>query len=77
MSNEPKHTATEREYLQEIGVRIRKKRNELKMSFPKLSELTNIEQSNLWRIEMGKNNFRILTIEAIAKAFGCKKSDLL
>lgn len=67
----------EHEYLREIGIRIRKKRNELKMSFPKLSELSGVDESNLWRIEMGQRNFRILTLEAIAKALNCTKEDLL
>lgn len=53
-------------FLKEMGRKIKGARVAKKLSYPKLSELTGIDMSNLWFIEQGRRNVHLLTLKSIA-----------
>ena len=54
------------QYLIDMGKRIRQERKSKKMSLETLSELTQIDLSNLSFLERGMRNTHILSLKAIA-----------
>jgi transcriptional regulator with XRE-family HTH domain len=56
------------DYLQKIGVRIKTLRKKRGMTQQELAFLCNFEKSNMSRIEKGKTNPTILTLQKISKA---------
>lgn len=64
-------------YLIDIGKKIRTARKSKKLSIKKLAALCKIDHSGLWRIEVGRKNVRILTLQTIAKALKMNIKDFL
>jgi transcriptional regulator with XRE-family HTH domain len=65
------------DYLQKIGVRIKTLRKKKGMTQQELAFLCNFEKSNMSRIEKGKTNPTILTLQKISKALKVPIEDLL
>jgi transcriptional regulator with XRE-family HTH domain len=65
------------DYLQKIGVRIKTLRKKKGMTQQELAFLCNFEKSNMSRIEKGKTNPTILTLQKISKALKVPLEDLL
>jgi transcriptional regulator with XRE-family HTH domain len=65
------------DYLQKIGVRIKTLRKKRGMTQQELAFLCNFEKSNMSRIEKGKTNPTILTLQKISKALKVPLEDLL
>lgn len=65
------------QYLKEMGARIKALRKARKMSLPQLSRVCKTDTSNLWRVENGEKNSRILTLIGIAEALGVEITDFL
>lgn len=55
-------------FLKEMGKRIRAIRKAKKVSLRQLEKLTDIDDVNLMRIEHGRKNSHILTLNSIANA---------
>lgn len=55
-----------------IGIRIAELRRERGLTQDVLAELTGIRRPHISRIEMGKYSVGLDTLEAIAKALGCR-----
>lgn len=53
-------------FLKEMGAKIKAVRKAKKISLRELERLTDIDMSNLCRIENGKKNSHILTLKSIA-----------
>lgn len=53
-------------FLKEVGRKIKEARKAKNLSYPKLSQLTGIDMSNLWFIEQGRRNVHLLTLKSIA-----------
>lgn len=66
-----------KDFLIEMGRKIKSARTERKLSLPKLSKLCNTDMSNLWFIEQGKRNVHILTLKSIADVFNMDIKDFL
>lgn len=60
-----------------IGLRIRQLREEQGWSMDELCLECEMEKTQLFRIETGKNNITISTLAVIAKALGVTVSELL
>lgn len=60
-----------------IGERIRKARNERKMSQAELAEKANLSLSHISDIEKGKKQPKVLTLVHIAEALGVSTDSLL
>ena len=56
----------------EIAYRILELRKNKGLSQAELAKKVGTKQSNIARIEAGKQNFSISTLEKIAKVFGCE-----
>lgn len=65
------------DYLQKIGVRIKTLRKKRGMTQQELAFLCNFEKSNMSRIEKGKTNPTILTLQKISKALKVPIEDLI
>lgn len=65
------------EFLQKMGEKIKKARLAKKLSIAKLAALTKTDMSNLWTIEKGTRNVRVLTLKAIADALNIDIRELL
>ncbi len=59
-----------------IGIAIHKRRTEIGMSQEELGLLIGLDQGYVSRIEKGKMNLTLDTIEAICKALDCEVGEL-
>lgn len=60
-----------------LGAAIRARRKALHFSQEALADAAEIDRSHMGKIERGERNVTFLNIVRIAKAVGCKPSDLL
>ncbi|WP_394701360.1 helix-turn-helix domain-containing protein [uncultured Propionivibrio sp.] len=60
-----------------LGQSVRAKRLALAMSQEALADSAEIDRSHMGKIERGERNVTILNIVRIARAIGCKPSELL
>lgn len=60
-----------------LGRAVRVRRQELKMSQEALADVAGVDRSHMGKIERGERNVTILNILKIAKALGCRASELL
>lgn len=60
-----------------VGKKIREVRESKNLSQQALADMCNFEKSNMSRIEAGKNNLTLKTLEKIANGLGVKIKDLL
>lgn len=67
----------DKEYLTELGRKIKTARTLNKVSLRKLSVLCKTDMSNLWYIENGQRNARLLTLKSIADVFNMDVKDFL
>lgn len=67
----------ENELLYKLGQRIKKLRNDRSLTLRELEALTNINNSDLSKIESGYINPRILTLYKISRAFDMTLSQLV
>lgn len=63
--------------MRSLGLKISRKRVELKLTQAGLSRGANVDRSQLAEIEQGKANVKIGTLRAIARALRITTSDLL
>lgn len=63
--------------LKEIGLCVRRLRDDRKLSLLELSDLVDMERSNIVRIEKGRTNFTIGTLVRIANALNVPLQELL
>ena len=54
-------------FLIEMGAKIKARRKELKISYPKMSKLCQTDMSNYWFVENGRRNIHILLLKRIAE----------
>jgi transcriptional regulator with XRE-family HTH domain len=66
-----------REILVRIGANIARIRKKKKLTLREVSDLTDIEISNLIPIEKGRRNVTVLTLDKIAGALGVEIKDFL
>jgi len=62
--------------LVKFGEAVRARRKELQFSQEALADAADIDRSHMGKIERGERNVTFLNIVRIAKAVGCKPSDL-
>ena len=67
----------EEKFLSMLGSRIKKARLEKNLSQVKLAELCNFEKASMSRIESGRTNVTILTLQKISSALGVPPYTLL
>lgn len=67
----------EKEFLQRLGKKIRKLRNERVWTLVDLEAQTNIDAGDLSKLELGYTNSKILTLYKISQAFGITIDKLL
>ena len=67
----------EQEYLKEMGAKIKATRKARKMSLAEMSRRCKTDTSNLWRVENGEKNTRILTLRSVAAVLGVEIKDFL
>lgn len=67
----------EKEFLSKLGQRIRKLRNEKEWTLFDLATLTDIDTSDLSKLELGYINSTIFTLYKISQAFGISISELV
>ena len=67
----------ENEFLSKLGRRIRKLRTEKTWTLADLEAATNIDLSDLSKLELGYTNVKILTLYKVSQALGIKVSDLV
>ncbi|AYL17496.1 MULTISPECIES: helix-turn-helix domain-containing protein [Pseudomonas] len=60
-----------------LGAAIRARRKAMGLSQEALSDAAEIDRSHMGKIERGERNITFLNIVKIAKAVGCRPSDLL
>jgi transcriptional regulator with XRE-family HTH domain len=63
--------------LKRLGEAVRAARKERGMSQEALADAAGIDRSHMGKIERGERNVTLLNVTRIAKAIGCKASDLL
>ena len=63
--------------LRRLGDAVRAARKERGMSQEALADAAGIDRSHMGKIERGERNVTLLNVTRIAKAIGCKASDLL
>jgi len=63
--------------LAEVGSKIKKIRTEKKLSQNDLAILCNFEKASMSRIEAGKTNITLLTLQKISDALKVRVADLL
>lgn len=66
-----------KEYLIQIGCKIKSARKARKLTLQALERSSGIDLSNLWFIENGKRNIHILTLKAIADVLNMDVKDFL
>jgi ribosome-binding protein aMBF1 (putative translation factor) len=67
----------DKEYLRFVGMNIRKKRDQLKISQQELADNSNIAKSTVQRIEKGELNPSITILKHISDALNIDVSELL
>jgi transcriptional regulator with XRE-family HTH domain len=65
------------EYIIAFGLHVKKLRESKKLSREKLSALSDIETMQIYRIETGRINTTISTLQAVAKALNVPPKKLL
>lgn len=60
-----------------LGEVVRARRKALNLSQEALADAAGIDRSHMGKIERGERNVTLLNVVRIAKAVGCKPSDLL
>lgn len=63
--------------LERLGEAVRGARKARGMSQETLADAAGIDRSHMGKIERGERNVTLLNLARIAKAMGCKPSDLL
>lgn len=63
--------------LKRLGEAVRAARKARGMSQEALADAAGIDRSHMGKIERGERNVTLLNLTRIAKAIGCKPSDLL
>ena len=63
--------------LERLGEAVRAARKARALSQEALADAAGIDRSHMGKIERGERNVTLLNIVRIAKAMGCKPSDLL
>lgn len=63
--------------LARLGPHIRERRIALNLSQEALADASGIDRSHMGKIERGERNVTILNLARIAKALGCKLSDVV
>lgn len=63
--------------LKRLGEAVRAARKARGMSQETLADAAGIDRSHMGKIERGERNVTLLNVTRIAKAIGCKASDLL
>lgn len=63
--------------LKRLGDAVRAARKALALSQEALADAAGIDRSHMGKIERGERNVTLLNVARIAKAIGCKPSDLL
>ena len=63
--------------LKRLGDAVRAARKERGLSQEALADAAGIDRSHMGKIERGERNVTLLNVARIAKAIGCKPSDLL
>lgn len=63
--------------LKRLGEAVRAARKARGMSQETLADAAGIDRSHMGKIERGERNVTLLNLTRIAKAMGCKASDLL
>ena len=63
--------------LKRLGEAVRAARKARALSQEALADAAGIDRSHMGKIERGERNVTLLNITRIAKAMGCKPSDLL
>ncbi len=66
-----------KEYLKAIGMEVRVARIRKGLSTPQLAKLTGLSKAAINELELGKNNFQILTLKRIADVLEIPVSDFL
>jgi transcriptional regulator with XRE-family HTH domain len=66
----------EKKFLATVGGRIRKLRTKKGLSLSELAYMCDFEKASLSRIELGKTNTTILTLNKISKALNVDISEL-
>lgn len=66
-----------KEYLQEIGRKVREIRRSKGISMRKLATMIPLHKSTISEIERGKINHKILTLRLLADTFGVDVKDFL
>lgn len=67
----------EKDIYSAVAKRIKALRKKKSLSQDKLAELAKLDRAHLFRIESGKGNATLRTLEAIAHALGVKVRDLV
>lgn len=63
--------------LRRLGEAVRAARKERGLSQEALADAAGIDRSHMGKIERGERNVTLLNVARVAKAMGCKPSDLL
>jgi transcriptional regulator with XRE-family HTH domain len=63
--------------LKRLGDAVRASRKTLGLSQEALADAAGIDRAHMGKIERGERNVTLLNVARIAKAIGCKPSDLL
>ncbi|MCD7977781.1 MAG: helix-turn-helix domain-containing protein [Tannerellaceae bacterium] len=72
-----KYTPEERDFLKQIGERIKYHRLQVKLSQEKLAFASDLDRTYIGSVERGERNIAIINLQKIAKALNVKLSDLL
>lgn len=65
------------ETLKRLGDAVRAARKERALSQEALADAADLDRSHMGKIERGERNVTLLNVVRIAKAIGCKPSELL
>ena len=60
-----------------LGLALRKRRNQCKLSQEKLAELAEVHRNYVGLVERGEQNITIDSLQKLAAAFRCRIADLL
>lgn len=67
----------DKKYLQQVGMNLRKKRDQIGISQQELADNSNVAKSTIQRIEKGILNPSITTLKNISLAMGISISELI
>jgi len=74
---ETSYTIKEKEFLQEVGSKIRQFRLEAGLSQEKLSFESNLDRTYIGSVERGERNIAVINLKKIAKALNVSISKLI